>query len=861
MNADQARALLAFLFTRVQRNLANLLRSAFPDGPDEEYVKWMKDLRVDLAKRAPQNVLQLFYADQEPIPIADLYLRSLFILFVHQPKLTKLLSVDELKSLEVLDKYLILLYSVINDVPVDESKDDVMRALRRMGLGLTDSDFDSLDSKENNADDDSCADILISQLNEDSDFQDKFLKSFKALKVKTNEEMPKIQSIDEKLRKIETQGKIDLDNFTNIRQALLRKLPTLLNCSICQQRMTEPRTLPCMHSACVTCLKKVANLTEKTITCASCQRRIAAATQHAIETLPCSFAITSLSALLTNLEENTISECPHCIRPAKAFNLRGGETMCDSHAMPIYYKQPPPIILAATELLDMNKLNEQLQRYCPQHYNVLEKFCSYCQVPCCAHSSCLAWHSSHGRLNTIVDVNKEQKEQLQKLAEKLSEKESRADTVLKQTEQNQVSVADLQENIRESMKQYFGDIRARLDAKELEFNDELDNVAQLCWHQDEVIRQSLKEHKDKIGAFKEKIDALLQSEKSESPLTNLGAMRQELLEILADSANGALLSEGRTLMYPEANLRSLLQSTVNLKSAIIASTNGRGWEVVAKVDGLRHFVVYGTKLYALRRTKLGLGCQVLTYDLKNLSGTEPTVFFENSARDFQSVAAAADGQLMIAHEVQSNLELPKIRLRYSVTVGLYPQARTPVASTFVVDCLNSFSRVRIKVVTVDSTAHFFIGDDQSVAHINPADGHLLRKFDFQSLALIGDFAPDPDRHLLVVTDIEKNLLLIYNSNQQKTLTFGSTADSVGLFHRPTGVSLDCFGTIFVADTGNNRVQVLDLEGKALKTVPFPDDLNALPGAVTAFSAIQACGTHIYLFDTRSDTIYRRKYAP
>uniref|UniRef100_A0A914WPH4 RING-type domain-containing protein n=2 Tax=Plectus sambesii TaxID=2011161 RepID=A0A914WPH4_9BILA len=812
MNADQARALLAFLFTRVQRNLANLLRSAFPDDPDEEYVRWMKDLRVDLAKRAPQNVLQLFYADQEPIPIADLYLRSLFILFVHQPKLTKLLSVDELKSLEVLDKYLILLYSVINDVPVDESKDDVMRALRRMGLGLTDSDFDSLDSKENNADDDSCADILISQLNEDSDFQDKFLKSFKALKAKTNEEMPKIQSIDEKLRKTETQGKIDLDNFTNIRQALLRKLPTLLNCSICQQRMTEPRTLPCMHSACVTCLKKVANLTEKTIT-------------------------------------------------SKAFNLRGGETMCDSHAMPIYYKQPPPIILAATELLDMNKLNEQLQRYCPQHYNVLEKFCSYCQVPCCAHSSCLAWHSSHGRLNTIVDVNKEQKEQLQKLAEKLSEKESRADTVLKQTEQNQVSVADLQENIRESMKQYFGDIRARLDAKELEFNDELDNVAQLCWHQDEVIRQSLKEHKDKIGAFKEKIDALLQSEKSESPLTNLGAMRQELLEILADSANGALLSEGRTLMYPEANLRSLLQSTVNLKSAIIASTNGRGWEVVAKVDGLRHFVVHGTRLYALRRTKLGLGCQVLTYDLKNLSGTEPTVFFENSARDFQSVAAAADGQLMIAHEVQSNLELPKIRLRYSVTVGLYPQARTPVASTFVVDCLNSFSRVRIKVVTVDSTAHFFIGDDQSVAHINPADGHLLRKFDFQSLALIGDFAPDPDRHLLVVTDIEKNLLLIYNSNQQKTLTFGSTADSVGLFHRPTGVSLDCFGTIFVADTGNNRVQVLDLEGKALKTVPFPEDFNALPAAVTAFSAIQACGTHIYLFDTRSDTIYRRKYAP
>lgn len=74
----------------------------------------------------------------------------------------------------------------------------------------------------------------------------------------------------------------------------------------------------------------------------------------------------------------------------------------------------------------------------------------------------------------------------------------RVDGVLQLTERYQVDVAELQENIRESMKQYFRDIRAHLDAKEKEFNDELDTAAQLCWHQDEVIRQSLKTHKDKV---------------------------------------------------------------------------------------------------------------------------------------------------------------------------------------------------------------------------------------------------------------------------------------------------------------------------------------------------------------------------
>ena len=54
---------------------------------------------------------------------------------------------------------------------------------------------------------------------------------------------------------------------------LERELSEETTCSICLERMTEPRMLPCQHTFCLECLQSVAKQNNpKTVDCPQCRR-------------------------------------------------------------------------------------------------------------------------------------------------------------------------------------------------------------------------------------------------------------------------------------------------------------------------------------------------------------------------------------------------------------------------------------------------------------------------------------------------------------------------------------------------------------------------------------------------------------
>lgn len=87
------------------------------------------------------------------------------------------------------------------------------------------------------------------------------------------------------------------------------------------------------------------------------------------------------------------------------------------------------------------------------------------------------------------------------LGDKLSEKDGQAEIVLKLTEQNQLKTADLQENIRDSIRQYFGDLRRQLEAKEQLFHEQLDKAADQCWQIDDQHRNRLIKFRKEVRIF------------------------------------------------------------------------------------------------------------------------------------------------------------------------------------------------------------------------------------------------------------------------------------------------------------------------------------------------------------------------
>ena len=83
------------------------------------------------------------------------------------------------------------------------------------------------------------------------------------------------------------------------------------------------------------------------------------------------------------------------------------------------------------------------------------------------------------------------------------------------------------------------------------------------------------------------------------------------------------------------------------------------------------------------------------------------------------------------------------------------------------------------------------------------------------------FAEGNDDRTILVTDFYNNCVKVFDIERHGQLvsTFGSIGTKNGLFQAPTGLVIDYErGYIFVADWGNNRVQVFDRQGTFLRLI-------------------------------------------
>ena len=72
---------------------------------------------------------------------------------------------------------------------------------------------------------------------------------------------------------------------------------------------------------------------------------------------------------------------------------------------------------------------------------------------------------------------------------------------------------------------------------------------------------------------------------------------------------------------------------------------------------------------------------------------------------------------------------------------------------------------------------------------------------------------------IVVTECNSHIVTIFNARGEKVRTFGSSAGTGKLqFRQPCGVAVDDMGHIFVADTGNRRIQKFTEEGQFIACV-------------------------------------------
>ena len=125
-------------------------------------------------------------------------------------------------------------------------------------------------------------------------------------------------------------------------------------------------------------------------------------------------------------------------------------------------------------------------------------------------------------------------------------------------------------------------------------------------------------------------------------------------------------------------------------------------------------------------------------------------------------------------------------------------------------------------VAVDAEDRLLVSDAElhSITCFSPT-GQVIARFGTTALGRPGGIAIDQQRKRLYVADAKQSRIVVFDSKSFEFRgTFGTPSEpgkpQNGTFAAPTNVAVDRQGNLYVADTWNYRVQVLDPAGKFLR---------------------------------------------
>ena len=268
-------------------------------------------------------------------------------------------------------------------------------------------------------------------------------------------------------------------------KTLLHNLHEDVSCSICLTPFTDPKTLPCLHSFCLHCLRGLQRTSGRhdIIVCPEC-RRISKINSGNLDALPTNFRINSLLDVLAIKECNTTeAKCGNCDKKSsKSFYcFQCCAFWCDDcivHHNGVRANKGHRV-LALKDFQD-DDFKDILKRpaFCqnPGHgKKELEFFCKSCEVAIC--SSCVATnHDGHAKV-LLEEIANDCKLQMKRFVESQKQTMQQKKNDIAKLDENcniiQVQVA----NVKRNVQAFVDNINAIVEAKKEEIFNEVESQA------------------------------------------------------------------------------------------------------------------------------------------------------------------------------------------------------------------------------------------------------------------------------------------------------------------------------------------------------------------------------------------------
>lgn len=214
---------------------------------------------------------------------------------------------------------------------------------------------------------------------------------------------------------------------------LFRNLKKEAECPLCLETVSDPKTLPCLHSFCLLCLDKHALCARRqlqtTVKCPVCQTCFQIPEGDTFGGLPTSFHLNRLVDVLAlgddNLQSQTCSSCEEN-NTATCYCFDCSDFFCDvcakCHSKMKISRHHRSVLIQNLKTQDVEQLMHR-PVLCGEKYHekeTLEYYCQECKV-CICHKYVILIHNRH----SIVDIREAAEEQKMQITEVVEQAKSK----------------------------------------------------------------------------------------------------------------------------------------------------------------------------------------------------------------------------------------------------------------------------------------------------------------------------------------------------------------------------------------------------------------------------------------------------
>ena len=610
-----------------------------------------------------------------------------------------------------------------------------------------------------------------------------------------------------------------------------------LTCPVCYELYTNPRALPCQHALCKRCLERLPQDKENEtyyLSCPTCRQRIALS-KEGVEAFPVAFQINKL------LDIHNLMEQDQQIQP--------------------------------------ESLKERHQDKCSEHGGALKIFCETCATIICAECGAVGAHRGH-KYESIDELYPKSFQLVENHLTPVKAKVDEIKTVLSAISKMNDDTKERGEKVLEDINKMVGDIISRIHRSEKKLTEQVKRITDAKLEELSNKTQIATAQLNRLKDVESNVEQCL----NELPAQELVASKKQLVERLSKvnvEANVDELIPGETADLRLIKDSNAIDSLHHIGDIVDYSSTALQECKVKMSTPLEYFpkeeeLTFSLSIEALDSSlksvkPMSTICSIVGRDDQPIHTTVTSTKHPGVYRIY--CKPLTNGSHTLKMEVDG-IKLQDTSLAIPINPCLNNFSPVPVdtfdlgnnpwraavsdnGDIIVTECGNNRITKVTKLDTGPIKITAFGGEeaDGKVEFVWPrgvvitpdndilvSDDHRIQKIKMngECIGTVGEYGseklqfnqPDglaisPITGLIYIADTSNNRIQVLGPDFDYSHSFGSGGSNSGQFNAPSDIAIDSRGFVYVADTRNNRIQKFTPDGRFLDKFPNKSVLDML----------------------------------